>query len=74
MKRPYRGRGVTLQLLRTAVEYARENGAASLEGYPWDTSRNHSRFKGHSSVFRRLGFRQNGTRWHLPLRGGESGR
>jgi GNAT superfamily N-acetyltransferase len=73
VRRRLRGAGVTRELLRAAVDYARENGAAALEGYPWDTSRNHSRFKGHSSVFRQLGFRQDGTRWHLSLRGGELG-
>ena len=72
-KRPLRGAGVTHELLRAAVDYARANGASAIEGYPWDTSGNHSRFKGHSSAFRALGFAQDGTRWYLALQGGELG-
>ncbi len=34
--RPYRKKGVSLRLLRAAIGYARENGAALLEGYPFD--------------------------------------
>lgn len=32
--RPYRGRGVTTQLLNAAAEFARKQGARLLEGYP----------------------------------------
>jgi GNAT superfamily N-acetyltransferase len=73
VKRTSRGAGITRRLLQAAIDYARDNGAMAVEGYPWDTSANHSRFKGHSSIFRDLGFQQDGTRWYLALRGGENG-
>lgn len=34
--KPFRGRGVTEQLLRSAVKYARSRGARVVEGYPQD--------------------------------------
>jgi GNAT superfamily N-acetyltransferase len=36
--RPYRGAGVALELLRAAVEFAREHGAAAVEGHPVDVA------------------------------------
>jgi GNAT superfamily N-acetyltransferase len=35
--KPYRRKGVTVQLLQEAVRFAREHGANILEGYPIDT-------------------------------------
>jgi GNAT superfamily N-acetyltransferase len=70
VKRSQRGKGVTRLLLAAAADYARDNGALVVEGYPWDTSAGKSRFKGHSSAFRGAGFEQDGTRWHLDLRQG----
>ncbi len=32
--KPYRRKGVTVELLKAAVKYARENGASIVEGYP----------------------------------------
>jgi molybdopterin converting factor subunit 1 len=34
--RPYRGRGLTVRMLREAIRYARRKGARILEGYPVD--------------------------------------
>jgi GNAT superfamily N-acetyltransferase len=37
--RPYRGAGVASALLRDAVEFARDHGAAAVEGHPVDVAR-----------------------------------
>jgi len=68
VRRSHRGRSVTRTLLLAARKYASEQGAAVIEGYPWDTSANRSAFKGHSSVFRAAGFVQDRTRWYAPLK------
>lgn len=34
--KPYRWKGVSVKILRTAVEYAKKNGAKIVEGYPID--------------------------------------
>lgn len=34
VRRGYRGRGLTYELARAAVDFARSRGAAALEGYP----------------------------------------
>jgi GNAT superfamily N-acetyltransferase len=34
VSRPYRGKGVTVELLRAAVQYAKRRGARIVEGYP----------------------------------------
>jgi GNAT superfamily N-acetyltransferase len=34
--KPYRRKGLTVMLLQAALEYARNQGAAILEGYPED--------------------------------------
>ena len=65
--RPYRGRNVTAALLRGAVAYARENGAAIVEGDPFDTAGVSSTHRGHSSAFRAAGFEQDEKRWSLRL-------
>lgn len=36
--RPFRQKGVTLMLLKAAAQYARQQGASLLEGYPTDTT------------------------------------
>ena len=38
MKKPYRRRGVSAQLLRAAVEFAAGQGAKVVEGYPVEPS------------------------------------
>ena len=50
LARAYRRRGLQADLLRAAVEYAREQGARIVEGYP------NGDFMGAESVFREVGF------------------
>lgn len=60
--RPFRRRGVTAQLLRAAMAYARRQGARILEGYPVDTKGRHraaaASYMGFPSAFRRAGFQE----------------
>jgi GNAT superfamily N-acetyltransferase len=65
VRRSSRGAGLSRVLLQGAVDYARASGARFVEGYPWDTAGITSRFRGHSSVFRALGFEQDGARWWI---------
>lgn len=65
--RPMRGHGILHALLAGAVEYARDAGAAVVEGYPFDTANISSTHRGHSSVFKQGGFVQEGTRWFRTL-------
>jgi GNAT superfamily N-acetyltransferase len=55
--RSVRRAGVTEQLLRAAVEYAREQGAAIIEGYPVEPRPRLYTCMGSPSTFRRAGFR-----------------
>jgi len=61
--RSRRKTGLTLTLLQGAVRYARSQGAVSVEGYPYDTSKVSSTHRGHSATFKKAGFRLEGTRW-----------
>lgn len=64
--RVYRGRGVSRALLGGALDYARSQGARIVEAYPYDTAgHSSSTHRGHSSLFRNFGFRQDGARWFL---------
>lgn len=58
--RRYRNQGLTTQLLQAAVEYARENGAHIVEGYPVEPEKKHidpaSGYKGFASAFLKAGF------------------
>ena len=58
--RPYRRKGLTVQLLNAAVEYARQHGAQIVEGYPEEprTDRVPDAFAytGLASAFRKAGF------------------
>ncbi|HKW77602.1 MAG TPA: GNAT family N-acetyltransferase [Candidatus Limnocylindria bacterium] len=61
VRKPYRGRGVALALLRASVDYARKKGAPAIEGYPRKDGRRMSDgavFMGTESLFRRAGFRK----------------
>jgi GNAT superfamily N-acetyltransferase len=51
-----RRRGVTADLLRAAIEYARSQGAALLEAYPVDEHARSYRFMGRRQLFERTGF------------------
>ena len=65
VRRSHRQAGVGHALLAGAVEYARNQGAQVIEGYPWDTAGVSSRHRGHSALFRAAGFTQEGKRWVL---------
>lgn len=70
VRRGHRGRGVTVALLKAAVEYAAKHGAPAVEGYPRATgTRVHdsTAFFGSADQFRRAGFRRiAGPRPDLP--------
>jgi len=65
--RDHRGEGVTRALVEGAIEYARAEGAAVLEAYPFDTAGISSTHRGHSSVFAAAGFTRDGLRWSRRL-------
>lgn len=58
--RKYRRQGLTVQLLKAAVEYARSHGAPAVEGYPVDPKSGASpdafMYHGVSTAFRKAGF------------------
>ena len=55
--RHVRRQGVTLGLLRAAVEYARSQGARVVEGYPVEPGSGLFTYMGSPATFRRAGFR-----------------
>jgi GNAT superfamily N-acetyltransferase len=58
--RPFRRKGITLALLKAAVEYAKANGAQIIEGYPVEPKQasmpDAFAYTGLVSTFRRAGF------------------
>lgn len=52
-----RRQGITLGLLRAAVDYARSHGAKVIEGYPVEPGPRLYTYMGSPSTFRRAGFR-----------------
>ena len=58
--KPFRRKGVTVKLLRAAVEYAKEHGARIIEGYPVEPKKTSMpdafAFTGLASAFRKEGF------------------
>jgi GNAT superfamily N-acetyltransferase len=59
--RPFRGQGVSVELLKAAAEYAREQGARIVEGYPLEPGRILPApfvWTGLASAFRKAGFRE----------------
>lgn len=58
--KPFRRKGLTVQLLREAVGYARSQGASILEGYPEDPGDSNQPppfvFTGLASAFKKAGF------------------
>lgn len=60
--RPFRGRGVSVALLRAAAEHAASHGAGMVEGYPVDPRRGRVpdafAWTGIEAGFRRAGFRE----------------
>ncbi len=53
----WRRKGISLQLLRAAVEYARAEGAKIIEGYPVEPAVTREPQMGSSSTFLKAGFR-----------------
>ncbi|WCM54977.1 GNAT family N-acetyltransferase [Microbacterium sp. EF45047] len=62
VRRDHRGKGLNTELLRAAIDYARESGARLIEAYPVDTSegehRSNDLFHGTLSTFLAQGFQQ----------------
>ncbi|GAT73602.1 GCN5-related N-acetyltransferase [Microbacterium sp. HM58-2] len=62
VRREHRGTGLNTELLRAAVEYARESGARLIEGYPVDTrgeqKRSNDLFHGTLGTFLAAGFEE----------------
>ncbi|MCR2763328.1 GNAT family N-acetyltransferase [Microbacterium sp. zg.B48] len=62
VRREYRGRGLTGKLLSAAIDFARSQGARSIEAYPLDTTaathRPNELYHGILSGFQRAGFRE----------------
>src|SRR2546427_618990 len=59
--RPHRRRGVTVQLLKAAVDFARKHGARIIEGYPVEPKKEQADvfvFTGLASAFRKAGFEE----------------
>lgn len=60
--KPFRGRGLSVKLLKAAADYARRKGARILEGYPVDPRSGRWAdpfvYTGTVTVFRRAGFRE----------------
>ncbi len=54
--RPVRNQGLTVGLLRAAVDYARSQGAAIVEGYPVEPGSGLYTYMGSPETFRRAGF------------------
>lgn len=55
--RRFRRQGVTLGLLKAAVQYARSQGAKVIEGYPVEPGARLYTYMGSPATFRRAGFR-----------------
>ena len=62
VRREHRGTGLNRELLRAAVDYARDSGARLIEGYPVDTSGttmpSNELYHGTLSTFLAAGFEQ----------------
>ena len=61
VKREYRRQGVTVSLLKAAVEHVRHQGGKIVEGYPVDTNEDKPApfvFTGMASAFQRAGFKE----------------
>ena len=57
VRRDVRGRGLARQLLQAAVEYAAEQGAQIVEGYPVEPGQSYQ-FMGSPAIFKAAGFRE----------------
>ncbi|MEW6402892.1 MAG: GNAT family N-acetyltransferase [Chloroflexota bacterium] len=57
----YRRKGVTVELLKAAVEHVKKQGGKIVEGYPTDTSQDMPApfiFTGTAAAFKRVGFKE----------------
>lgn len=61
--RHWRHQHIANALLEGAIAYARDQGAAVIEGYPFDTAGITATHRGHSDMFKALGFEFEGKRW-----------
>jgi GNAT superfamily N-acetyltransferase len=60
IKREYRGRGLTHELIQAAIAYAIARGATTIEAYPAERNSPSYRFIGFVDTFASLGFREIG--------------
>ncbi len=60
VRREHRGRGLTRALINAGIDYARGNGAQSVEAYPVDLDSPSYRFMGYVKTFASLGFEDTG--------------
>jgi GNAT superfamily N-acetyltransferase len=70
--RPFRGKGVTRQLINAAIAHARSKGATVVEAYPVDPDSPSYRFMGFVGTFKAMGFEEVGreeTRRYVVRRG-----
>ena len=59
--KPFRGQGVSVKVLKAAVQYAREQGVRIVDGYPFEPGRDLPApfvWTGLASAFRKAGFRE----------------
>ena len=54
----FRRQGMTTQLIKAAIEYARDNGAKVIEAYPVDYDSLSYSYMGRIGTFERLGFEE----------------
>lgn len=62
IRRELRGQGVTQQLIKAAVDHARDHGAKIVEAYPVDPDSPSYRFMGFVPTFEKAGFKPTGQR------------
>jgi GNAT superfamily N-acetyltransferase len=69
--RPYRGQGISVRLLKAAIDFARRQGAPAVEGYPNDPDAKMPdafAWTGVASAFRKAGFSEVARRSsHRPI-------
>lgn len=56
VKKEYREKGITEELIKQAIKFAKENGAKYVEAYPVDPESPSYRFMGFKPAFVKLGF------------------